>query len=71
MFKTIAMLNCDICGGTFEKLAVCGDKDPFLWDAITSDLEHASESAGWYCYHREHRCDTCMLNAFYNQQNKR
>jgi hypothetical protein len=71
MFKTIAMINCDVCGGTFEQLAVCGDKDPTLWDAITSDLERAAESSGWYLYRQEHRCHNCMLDAFYNQQQKK
>ena len=71
MFKTIAMINCDNCGCTFEKLAICGDKDPFLWDAITSDLERAAESAGWYFYHQEHRCDNCLLDAFSKQKQQK
>jgi hypothetical protein len=68
MLKTIAMINCDACGCTFEKLAVSSDTDPMIWDAVTSDLERAAESSGWFFYRQEHRCANCLLDAFYKQE---
>jgi hypothetical protein len=71
MLKTIAMINCDICGRTFEHLAVCADKDPMIWHEVTSDLEQAAEGAGWSFYHEEHRCAHCLVDAFYKQEQQK
>jgi hypothetical protein len=68
MLKSIVMINCDICGGTFEHLAVCADSDPMIWESVTSDLEKAAENSGWFYYRQEHRCANCLLNAFYKQE---
>ena len=59
MLKFFVMINCDICGRTFENLAVSGITDPFIIDVITSDLERAAEESGWFYYHEEHRCTNC------------
>jgi hypothetical protein len=71
MLKTIAMINCDICGGTFEKLAVSSANDPMVWDAVTSDLEQAAENSGWFYYRQEHRCTACLQDAFYKQEQQK
>jgi hypothetical protein len=71
MLKSIAMINCDICGGTFEHLAISSADDPFIWGRIIADLELAAENAGWYLYHHEHRCHNCMLQDFYEQEQKK
>ncbi|HEY5234669.1 MAG TPA: hypothetical protein VIJ14_00705 [Rhabdochlamydiaceae bacterium] len=71
MLKSIVMINCDSCSCTFEHLAVSPAEDPFIWSAITADLERAAENAGWYLYHHEHRCHNCMLQDLYGQQQKK
>ncbi len=71
MLKTIAMINCNICGHTFERLAVCADKDLMIWRKVTSDLEHAAEDAGWYFYHEQHRCAHCLEDEFYKQEQQK
>jgi hypothetical protein len=70
MLKFFVMINCDICGRTFENLAVSGITDPFIIDAITSDLERAAEESGWFYYREEHRCTNCLLNACYKQHQR-
>ncbi len=70
MLKSIVMINCDICGRTFEHLAISPADDPFIWSAITADLEKAAESVGWYFYKHEHRCDNCLLDDMYKKQQK-
>jgi hypothetical protein len=69
MLKFFVMINCDICGRTFKNLAVSGIADPFIIDAITSDLERAAEESGWFYYHEE-RCTNCLLNACYKQHQR-
>jgi hypothetical protein len=71
MLKSIAMINCDICAGTFEHVAISPAADPFIWGSIIAELEQAAESAGWYLYHHEHRCENCMLQDMYKQQEKK
>jgi hypothetical protein len=71
MLKTIAMIDCDICGATFEKIAVFSVDNLNDWTTAISDLEHTAENLGWFYYHQEHRCIACLHDDFYKHaQNK-
>ena len=71
MLKSIAMITCDICGGTFEHLAASPADDPFVWGHIIADLERAAENSGWYLYKHEHHCHNCMLQDLYEREQKK
>jgi len=71
MLKSIVMLNCDNCGCTFERLAICVDANPTIWGAVVTDLEYAAEDTGWFFYRHKHRCAHCLEDAFYKQEQKK
>lgn len=59
MFKLILIIDCDICGESFDRVALSTDRDPTAWQYLTADLEMRAESRGWNLHRAEYRCYDC------------
>jgi hypothetical protein len=59
MLKIIVIIDCDICGESFERIAVTTDRNPQTWGCLPLSLEADAEHCGWDCY-SAHRCYDCF-----------
>ena len=50
MLKLIVTIVCDICGDTFEPVAVSCDRNPSAWRFLARELEASAEGSGWNLY---------------------
>lgn len=66
MLKVIAMLDCNICGQLFERIATCTSPDPMTWKAMSLDLEDTAEQCGWSFYRSAHHCDHCISDVAFS-----
>lgn len=59
MFKLFVLIDCDLCGESFRRIALSTDRGPHAWQYLTAVLEMNAQSDGWdlYC---EHRCYDCI-----------
>ena len=60
MLNVILILDCNICGQPFERIATSSDRDPFAWKSLSMDLECAAMDCGWSFYYSAHYCGYCM-----------
>lgn len=59
MFKLVVILECDMCGESFNRMAISADRNPVAWDYLLAGLEARAETACWTC-HIEHYCNSCL-----------
>jgi hypothetical protein len=59
MFKLVVILECDMCGDAFNRMAISTDRNPDAWKYLSATLEARAESACWSCY-SAHHCDSCL-----------
>lgn len=60
MLKVILMLDCNICGQPFDRVATTCERDPFSWKSLSLDLEDTAVNLGWSFFRSAHYCDYCM-----------
>ena len=60
MFKVIMMIDCNICGQPFDRIATSSIQDPLSWKALSQDLEDEAEASGWSFYRSAHHCTFCI-----------
>lgn len=58
MFKLIVLVECDVCGEPFDRIATSADRDPVAWEHLTAILEARADNNGWDVY-SAHRCYDC------------
>lgn len=63
MLKVIMMIDCNICGQPFDRIATAFDKDPETWQLLCGDLERKAQRCGWKFLHSAHHCDCCLTDA--------
>lgn len=66
MFKVIVMIDCNICGQPFDRIATSASRDPLEWKALACDLEYAAEGRGWSFYRSAHHCDYCVSDVAFS-----
>jgi hypothetical protein len=59
MFKLVVILECDMCGDSFDRMAISTDRNPEAWKYLSASIEARAESACWSC-DSAHRCDSCL-----------
>lgn len=59
MLKIIVIIDCDICGESFERIAVSTDRHPQAWEHLPLCLVADAEMCGWNC-HAEDYCYSCI-----------
>lgn len=59
MFKLVVILECDMCGDTFHRMATSTDRNPEAWDDLSLLLVAKAENACWNCY-SAHHCPSCI-----------
>jgi hypothetical protein len=59
MFKLVVILECDICGDTFHRMATSTDRNPEAWDDLSLLLVAKAENACWSNY-SAHHCPICI-----------
>ena len=59
MFKLIVLVECDICGELFDRIATSADRDPAAWENLPAILEARAESSSWHVY-SAHYCYDCV-----------
>jgi hypothetical protein len=60
MLKVILMIDCNICGQPFDRIATSTDRDPMTWKSLSLDLEAMAEQRGWSFHRSAHHCDYCV-----------
>jgi hypothetical protein len=60
MLKVILMLDCNMCGQPFDRVATSTDRDPLAWKPLACDLEYSAELRGWSFHRGAHYCDYCV-----------
>lgn len=60
MLKVILMLDCNICGQPFDRVATSTDRDPLAWKPLACDLEYSAERRGWSFQRGAHYCEYCV-----------
>ncbi len=65
MLRVVLTLDCNECGQSYDKAAVCTDAEPFFWESFANDLMSCASFDGWYTseYDDENRdilCDECV-----------
>ena len=59
MLKIIVIIDCDICGDSFERIAISTDRNPQTWGHLPLSLAAEAETCGWDCY-SAHHCYDCI-----------
>lgn len=62
MFKVIIMLDCNICGQTFDRVATTTEKEVLVWKALSLDLEDDAINRGWGFLRSCHYCEHCVVS---------
>lgn len=62
MFKVIIMLDCNICGQLFERVATTTGREPLAWKALSLDLEDDAINRGWGFIRSCHYCEHCVVS---------
>jgi hypothetical protein len=60
MLNIILLIDCNICGQPFDRIATSSDDDPFAWKSLSMDLEGTAVDCGWSFHRSAHYCDHCM-----------
>lgn len=63
MLKVIAIIDCDLCGLPFDKIAISTDRDPMAWRALVDNVEYHAGHRGWSSNRSAHHCDWCAHHA--------
>ena len=63
MLKVIVMLDCNICGQPFDRVATSTDRDPMAWKSLACDVEYSAERSGWSFQRAAHHCSYCVSDA--------
>jgi len=63
MLKVIVMLDCNMCGQPFERVATSTDRDPLAWKSLACDVEYSAELRGWSFQRAAHHCSYCVSDA--------
>ena len=66
MFKIIVMIDCNICGQPFDRIASSTHPDPLSWKALALDLENTAEGTGWSFYRSAHHCEHCITDVAFS-----
>jgi endogenous inhibitor of DNA gyrase (YacG/DUF329 family) len=66
MIKVILMIDCNICGQPFDRIATSSTRDPSSWKCLALDLEDSAESHGWSFYRSAHHCDYCVSDVLFS-----
>ena len=48
MLRVVVMLDCNECGQSYYKAAVCSDPDPSFWQSFANDLTTCAGIDGWF-----------------------
>jgi hypothetical protein len=67
MLKLILMLDCNICGQPFDRVAASTDRDPVAWKSLACDLEYNAENSGWSFQRGAHYCLYCTTEEDYSK----
>jgi hypothetical protein len=62
MLKVMVMIDCNICGQPFDRVASSCDREPEVWKALAYNLEYEAGRAGWSFHRSAHHCDYCISN---------
>jgi len=68
MLKVILMIDCNICGQPFGRIASSTDRDPQAWKCLALDVEYAAERSGWSMLRSAHHCGYCVTDAMLSGQ---
>jgi len=60
MLKVVLIIDCDICGQPFNRIATSNCDDPLAWKALSQNLEDTAENCGWSSLRSAHYCEFCM-----------
>jgi hypothetical protein len=63
MLKVIVMIDCNICGQSFDRVVTSCDRHPEAWKFLACDLEYEAERSGWSLQRSAHHCDYCVSDA--------
>lgn len=56
------MIDCNICGQPFDRIASSTDRDPQAWKSLALDVEYAAERCGWSMLRSAHHCSYCVTD---------
>jgi len=59
MLKIIVIIDCDICGESFERIAISTDRNPQAWEHLPLLLAAEAEMRGWDCHSADY-CYDCI-----------
>jgi hypothetical protein len=68
MLKVILMIDCNICGQPFNRIASSTDRDPQAWKCLALDVEYAAERCGWSMLRSAHHCGYCVTDVMLSGQ---
>jgi len=60
MLKVIVMIDCNICGQPFDRVAASSDSQPDAWKSLACELEYEAGRAGWSFHRSAHHCHYCI-----------
>lgn len=66
MLKVIVMIDCNICGQPFDRVAVSTERDTLSWKSLSLDLEDEAEDCGWSFYRSAHHCHYCVSDVAFS-----
>jgi len=61
MLKVIIMIDCNICGQPFDRVATTKEREPLVWKALSLDLEDEAMNRGWGFLRSCHYCEHCVV----------
>jgi hypothetical protein len=59
MLKIIVIIDCDVCGESFERIAISTDRNPQAWGPLPLLLAAEAEMRGWDCHSADY-CHDCI-----------
>ena len=71
MLKVLMLLECDTCKALIATSADSSRKDGLAWVAEAENLEYNAQQFGWNIYRSQHTCDSCIIEAQYEQEQSR
>ena len=71
MFKTIMILDCNICGQPFNRVVTSASKDPFTWKSLSLELEDSAVNCGWTLCRSAHYCEHCVTHLDFESLSKK
>jgi hypothetical protein len=68
MLKVLVMIDCNMCGQPFDRVATSSDRDPQVWKSLACGVEYDAERSGWSFHRSAHHCDYCISDAQLSEQ---